>query len=436
MSLPPAFSKTPPRPAGQIERLYPRIALFAAVLASAGIPLYIHLPNFAAAELGLDLATVGLILIAIRLVDLVQDPALGWVVDRYARRRLALSRLGLAGLAAGFIMLFTLPAPTPFLGPQSWLVLSLIVVFTSYSLLHILFYGQGVVLAESREAKAHLRLAGWRETGLLCGIVLAASAPEVLSALGSAAAYRDFGLLLVGLILLAFWLSAPLWSGRDMPRKPPTVAMRKLFTPAPMWLLAIGLVNALPVALSSTLFIFFVEDRLHLPALTGLFLILFFVAAGCAAPVWSALAKRFGPRLILIPAMTLAIFSFTWAALLPAGAIWGFAMVCLASGAALAADMVILPALFAASLARSDLPEGIGFGLWSFAAKLALALAAAIALPALQTAGYAPGKQNTPEALQALGMAYAVVPSLLKLLAIFLLTLTPRRMLHVSGSGP
>lgn len=413
--------------------LYPRVALFAAVLASAGIPLYIHLPSFASSELGLGLATVGFILIAIRIVDLVQDPALGWLVDRFAQRRLLLSRLGLLGLALGFVMLFAIPVPAGLIGPQAWLVLSLVVVFTSYSLLHILFYGQGVLLAEGREAKAHLRLAGWRETGLLVGVVIAAAAPEVLKSLGSAAAYRDFGLMLVALIALAGWLSAPLWSGAKTNHRPPTIAARRLLSPAPMWLLLIGLVNALPVALSSTLFIFFVEDRLQLPALTGLFLILFFLAAGCAAPMWSGLAKRFGPRLVLIPAMTLAILSFTWAALLPAGSVWGFAIVCLASGAALAADMVILPAMFAASLARYDLPEGLGFGLWSFAAKLALAVAAAVALPGLQAAGYDPGGDNSGTALQALGFAYAVVPSLLKLVAIFLLALTPRQMLHAAA---
>lgn len=92
-------------------RLYPKVALFAAVLASAGIPLYIHLPSFAASELDIDLTTLGGVLITIRLIDLIQDPALGWLVDRYAPQRLRLSQIGLAGLALGFLMLFVLPGP-------------------------------------------------------------------------------------------------------------------------------------------------------------------------------------------------------------------------------------------------------------------------------------------------------------------------------------
>lgn len=409
-------------------RLYPKVALFAAVLASAGIPLYIHLPSFAASELGIDLATLGGVLITIRLIDLIQDPALGWLVDRYAPQRLRLSQIGLAGLALGFLMLFVLPAP---IAPLPWLMAALIVVFTSYSLLHILFYGQGVTLAGGSQPDAHLKLAGWREGGLLGGVLIAASAPQILITLGRDAPYREFGLLLVALIALAALSTRALWTGpADNPVTRRKLNLRQLWAPAPMWLLLIGLINALPVALSSTLFIFFVEDRLQLPHLTGPFLLLFFLSAGLAAPFWAKAAKRWGARQVLVPAMTLAIFSFGWAAVLEPGSAWGFTIVCLASGAALAADMVILPALFAASLARFDLPEGIGFGLWSFAAKVALALAAAVALPALQAAGYSPAAQNGADALNALGLAYAVVPSLLKLIAIFLLLATPRQMLY------
>ena len=64
--------------------------------------------------------------------------------------------------------------------------------------------------------------------------------------------------------------------------------------------------------------------------------------------------------------------------------------------------------------------EGAYFGWWNFATKLNLALAAGLALPALQAFGYAPGRQS-PEALQALTVAYCVLPCVLKLGAAALL---------------
>jgi Na+/melibiose symporter-like transporter len=59
---------------------------------------------------------------------------------------------------------------------------------------------------------------------------------------------------------------------------------------------------------------------------------------------------------------------------------------------------------------------GACFGWWNFAAKLNLALSAGLALPLLEGLGYVPGSRE-PQALQALMLAYCVLPCLLKLLA-------------------
>ncbi len=60
--------------------------------------------------------------------------------------------------------------------------------------------------------------------------------------------------------------------------------------------------------------------------------------------------------------------------------------------------------------------EGAYFGWWNLASKLNLALAAGLTLPLLDLLGYRPGT-TSPEGLQALTLAYAVLPCALKLLA-------------------
>ena len=64
--------------------------------------------------------------------------------------------------------------------------------------------------------------------------------------------------------------------------------------------------------------------------------------------------------------------------------------------------------------------EGAYFGWWNFATKLNLALAAGIALPLLGAFGYSPGGRDA-DALQALTLAYCLLPCLLKLAAAGLL---------------
>jgi Na+/melibiose symporter-like transporter len=121
--------------------------------------------------------------------------------------------------------------------------------------------------------------------------------------------------------------------------------------------------------------------------------------------------------------MALAVAAFAWAAALGSGDRMGFLAVCIASGAALGADLAIPGALLAGVIQRAGLAgraEGAFFGWWNAATKLNLALAAGLALPLLQLLGYAPG-QRDPQALQALAIAYCLLPCALKLAAAALL---------------
>lgn len=397
-------------------RGYPRVSLYALMLAAAGIPLYIHLPRFASTELGIGLASIGTLLLAIRLVDLVQDPAIGWAIDRWRRAQSAFAMAAAAGLAIGFPMLFSLDAEPG----VTWRLLAvLVLLFSAYSLGMILLYGRSATLAESTLPRDLMTLAAWREAGMLAGVVLAAMGPALLSDPGGTAdGYARFGLLLGGVAILAAVLTAPIW------RRPVLAGARisidGLRSSGALRLLALALLNSLPVAITSTLFLFFVEDRLQLPGMAGPFLILFFLCAGLSVPGWARLSTRIGPRAVLLVAMPLSIVGFVGAAFLGPGDALAFAAICVASGAALGADMVVLPAMFSIALTRAGLDASTAFGFWSFAGKLGLALAAFLVLPALDASGFAPGQDNAPDALRTLTIAYAIVPCILKLCALAL----------------
>jgi len=58
------------------ERLW-AYALFAGALSSAGVPLYLYAPKFYFDNYGVGLATLGVALFCLRLLDVVQDPLLG-----------------------------------------------------------------------------------------------------------------------------------------------------------------------------------------------------------------------------------------------------------------------------------------------------------------------------------------------------------------------
>jgi GPH family glycoside/pentoside/hexuronide:cation symporter len=190
-------------------------------------------------------------------------------------------------------------------------------------------------------------------------------------------------------------------------------------------LLIIAFINAAPVAVSSTLFLFFVETRLLASGMEGPLLLLFFLSAALSVPLWGNSAERFGTKNTLMVSMAVAIVAFAFAIPLGAGDWVAFAFVCVASGAALGADLTLLPAMFAKRMAEISPAATEGFGLWSFVSKFTLAFAAVLLLPALQLAGFESGSAtNSDHALFVLTLMYAAVPCVLKIFALILLACT------------
>ena len=396
----------------------PAFAVFAGVLAAAGLPIYIHAPAVYAERHGVGLATLGGVLAALRLVDVVQDPALGWVAARLGRwRGTAVAAAG-AAMAAAMLALFAVPPPV---APVIWFAGSLAVLFTAFSFLTIAFYAEGVRAAGVLGRGGHVRVAAWRETGALLGVCVAAAAPTLLGATG--APYSVFAGGFAALVAVAVVLMRRGWSAAP---SVPSGFGRVLSDREARRLLAIALLNAAPVAVTSTLFLFYVRDRLDAPGAEGPLLILFFLAAAGAAPLWAALARRTGAKAALLAGMALSIAAFAVTLTLGAGDVWPFAAVSAASGAALGADMTLLPALFATRMARIAPEAAEGFGLWSLVSKATLALAALTVLPALSVAGYDPAADAQPEAaLERLTWLYAGLPCVLKALALAGLFATP-----------
>jgi len=401
----------------------PAWSLFAALIAMAGLPIYIHAPKFYVDSYGVSLAALGFVLAGLRLIDVVQDPALGWLAEATRPRRRLGVALAVLVMALSMVALFAVAPPV---APLLWFALCLTGLFSAFSFLTICFYAEGVAKAETLGRDGHIRLAGWREGGSLLGVCLAAVLPVALAP-ATGQPFTAFTLVFVLVALAASLAMRQQWQGGAAQAVASPFALFRpvLADPLARRLLLIALLNAAPVAVTSTLFLFFVESRLQLPGWEGPLLLLFFLAAAVSTPVWSLLARRHNPRRVLLAAMLLAILAFLWTLTLGPGDGIAFALICAASGAALGADLTLLPAIFAQRLARLGTPEAAAFGLWSFVSKLSLALAAAVLLPALDVAGFRPGPDNGETALRTLTLIYAALPCVLKMTAILLLALTP-----------
>ena len=395
-------------------------AIFAAVLAAAGLPIYIHAPKFYVDEYGVSLAALGTVLFALRLIDVVQDPLLGKLAVAVRRFQGTAVAITLAVMGLAMLGLFAMTPPT---NPVLWFAIMLTLVFSAFSFLTINFYARGVQKAEALGGETgYLKLARWRETGALLGVCVASVMPSIFLALawpefvGYAMAFA-LACLVAGIAMHTEWRGGTVQASAGFGVVLKDSISRRL--------LLIALVNAAPVAVSSTLFLFFVESRLDAPGWEGPLLLLFFVAAAAAAPLWSTLAERIGAKQTLLTAMVLAILAFSFAMMLGTGDIVWFAIICLASGATVGADLTLLPAIFAKRMETVAPNATEGFALWGFVSKFTLAFAAIALLPVLEASGFVSGPDNSEAALRTLTLLYAGVPCALKLVAISLLVATP-----------
>ena len=393
-----------------------RYGLMGLPLAFVALPLYVLLPNHYAREFGLSLATLGALLLATRLLDALIDPLLGRASDRLFRRSaravLLAAALACALMGAGFAALFFPPVqgePALLVWSALWLVLT----YASYSAVTLAHQSWGALLAA--DALQQGRLVAWREGLGLAGVLLASVLP------------LWWGL---GGTVVLFWLALLLaWWGWCLAPRPPAIAAAPT-AGAAIWLpwrrpafrrlLAVFVLNGIASAVPATLVLFFVQDHLQAPSsMEPLFLGGYFLSAVLSLPLWLRALRRFGLARSWLAGMLLAVAVFAGAGTLGAGDARAFLFVCLLSGTALGADLVMPAAMLAGVIARSgDLGQAQGayYGWWNFATKANLALAAGLALPLLALFGYTPGT-HVPQAQLALTIAYCFLPCALKLAA-------------------
>jgi len=381
-------------------------------LAFAALPLYVHVPRFYADRTGLSLALIGAILFGTRLLDALIDPWLGWLADRV--RRPAILAAALPCFALGFVALLHPPSSNT----VAWLTATLLLTYGAYSAAMVAYQAWGADIAVDTGERTRLTAA--REGFGLLGVLLAAGLPTVLAPTLNDGVVNLAWLLPVLLIAAAgiAYFGVGCSGATATSTRPLLPSLRRVFADAAFRrLLAIFAANGIAAALPATLFLFFVADILQREAFSGALLLLYFVAGAASLPLWVRLSLRYGRMRTWLASMLLAVVAFAGTSLLGNGDLRPFAVICVASGMALGADLA-LPIALAGDIGHRIGQTGTCMGVWNFVAKLNLAFAAGLALPLLSLLDYAPGGST---GLPALSAAYAFLPLAFKALAATLL---------------
>jgi Na+/melibiose symporter-like transporter len=284
-----------------------------------------------------------------------------------------------------------------------------------WTLLAIPYYSLGAELGAQHGGQT--AVAAWREAGVIVGTLAALILPAIFVGYAALELSAMALLWLVPPALLAGWF---VHAADASPGTGGSGGLRRMWqetSRVSRQVLGIHLLNATAGGTAATLFVLYARDVI------GMLLLVYFGVGLLVLPLWVAYARRVGRIRAWRLAMLIAALGFLPAAFLGPGDLAGFVAVCVLTGATLGAD-IAMPAALQAQLVVSESramekPRGGAlFGLWGMAGKLALALAAGIALPLLALLSHPAGGMTQTQVLPWL---YAGLPVLIKLLAVLAL---------------
>ena len=405
------------------KRVLASYSMVALPIGAMAMPIAIYLPPFYSSSLGLSLATVGLIFTLARVWDLVTDPIMGVVIDRYGSRWGQYKHWVALAIPLLMLAVYKLFLPNPSDVSALYLGGWLLVLYVGYTMLSISHNSWGSVLAGDYDERS--KIFGWREIFIILGMALVLAIPAALDLSRETpiseklAAMGIFCLVLFPLTVLPTVLAVP--DKRSV--RTETIGLQDVLelvrsNPTLWRLLFADFTTAFAMSATAALYIFFATYAFELKDHASLALLLYFLAGFLAMPAWLKLAYRMGK----VGAIRMAI---GYTMLLQAGLFfvtdpgniplfWGYTFL---AGLAFGAGPTLLHSMMAD---LTDIDEsktgqkraGMYFALLATVNKLGGASAVGLTLTlADRLFGFTPGLENSPEAIQGLLVIFCFAPA-------------------------
>lgn len=433
----------------------------------AALPVVLNVSHFYGGVLKVPLGIMGLIFIATRVIDAIQDPVIGLISDKFTHRgprgRLTFVALMLPLMIGGFYMLFHPPGmlfDEPVL-LATWLFVALFVVHLGYSGVSISYHAHGAELSDDYNERTRITVG--REVFGLMGMTLAVVLPTVFTGkFGALGGYVWLGAAFIPIAIL-FALPTLLWSPpsvhppvvrenpethvrhfrdwlaglvpaiarpiRNMDRSFTLKSLVPFFAPLKnrlfRRLLLVFVVNGSALGVAVSVMLFYVEHVLHgNNKHAGIILLVYFGSAALSVPMWLLLSRKLSKTAAWFVAMVITVLAMSLALFLGAGDFMWFIPIAVVTGMGIGADYGLPPSILA-DIINSDEGKdtrgdtGAYFGLWALATKLATAIGAAGSLPVAALLGFNPATGSFSGA--ALVIVYIVVPVAIKIIAALLI---------------
>lgn len=422
-------------------------------LAIIGYPLVVYLPPFYAQEIGLNMGLMALVLVLARMSDVITDPLIGTLSDRWQTRlgrRKPWLLMGMPIMLLGTVMIFMPPDSAGIGHLFFWTVL----MYLGWTMVTLPYGAWGAELSSHYHQRS--RVTASREGYILIGLFLAALAPAIVQSMAAryAAGETDgmlmnamiwlvgtngelttgYGPILAGmgwmlllmlpvtvLLVVLFVKEAP---AQSVQRTEWKKGLRVLKNNGPFKRMMLMLLIVITgESFRNALSVFFMQHVIQIQSHIGMMYLLYFGIGILGIPFWLILGKRIGKHRAFCVAVAVSSASILGMFFLQAGQLVPFAIMFALKGFCFAAFQ-FLPLSMLADIVDLDTARskehrtGLFFAMSGMAQKLAMAIGLGLSLGLLALVGFdAQATTHSGDQLLALRVLYILGPVSLYMVA-------------------
>ncbi len=410
------------KPSGRLAAV--PLAAFAALtfpMGGLGLPITVYLPPLYAKEVGIGLATVGFVFMITRIWDVVTDPIMGIVIDRYdtrwGRRRHWIVLSVPILLVAAYFVYFPEPGVS-----STYLLVWMLILYIGFTMLTIAHQSWGAELSADYDERS--RIYGWREVAIILGMVSVLGLPAILDLTVDASAFDRVGamgwFLIITLPITA--LAAvmlvpdhvePVKHGEQAEWRE---ALKILFTNWTLGRIVIAdMFTSLAIGIIGSTYIFLATFVWQLERFSSLLLLAYFVMGFVGMPFWMWLARGWSKHKALGAALVWSMVAQLVYLIPGEGDFWLATFATLFLGFAFGAGPFLLRAMMADVCDKDRLDTGhnrtaLLYALLTTTAKVGAAVSVGITYSLLALVGFDPAHDNSPEAIEGLRLIFALLP--------------------------
>ena len=402
-------------------------AVLAIPLAFVGLPIYINVSDFYVRHFEINIAFLAIIILAVRLLDALQEPFLGLLSDYLIKKNISHKKIiyvSASFLALSFFALFN---PPNFTNPSLillWLAVSMLATYSFFNLTVVNFEALAVIIAKNSVQRIEVN--SYKEFFGLIGILIAASSPTIIKILLKNEENNYFYLSLIFAFLL---FSAIVFFFHKIPIEENKITTKfnfkkilfeifsnKIF----LKFMGIFFINSLAVSLPASVITFYVNDVLKCPEKLGIFLTIYFLSAAIFMIFWKKIAQKIGKINSWSISILGSILTFIFAYFVDSSNSDLFYLICFLSGVFLGADLMMPPAIIAEIIHQKHDKISSYLSFWNMINKAGLMCASFLSLMTLWLVSF-DAKNVNQESLMAIPIIYAIIPCALKMLVVLLL---------------